>query len=100
MSSATNRKVANFPFLTLDEFEGACKACLPLFQEEPGRDTSTSVKLVRDSRETDNGYGERTCYLTILAHADLQRAMRLEPPGSGEHEADSFSGMEDDLDEV
>ena len=96
MSTAANRTIANFPFLTRDEFEDVCKSCLPLFQEEPGRNMSTSAKLVKDVGEAE----ERTCYLNILTHTDLHSATTLGFDSSGEHDDDHFSGTEDDLDEV
>jgi hypothetical protein len=100
MSIPADRKIASFPFLTQDEFEDVCKACLPLFQEEPGRDTSTSVKLVKDARGAGHMYEEGTCYLSILTHADLHSSTKLGSDDSDEHDIDCFSGMEDDLDEV
>ena len=100
MSILTDQKITNFPFLTRDEFEYVCKACLPLFQDQPGSDTSISAKLVKDARGVDHMYEERTCYLSILTHTDLHYATGLESNGSGEHDVDRFSGMEDDLDEV
>ena len=96
MSTAANRTIANFPFLTRDEFEDVCKSCLPLFQEEPGSDMSTSAKLVKVVGEAE----ERTCYLNILTHMDLHSATKLGSDSSGEHDDDHFSGTEDDLDEV
>lgn len=97
MSTAANRTIANFPFLTRDEFDDVCKSCLPLFQEEPGRDMSASAKLVKDVGEAAE---EGTCYLNILTHTDLHSATKLGSDSSGEHDDGHFSGTEDDLDEV
>jgi len=100
MSIPTDQTIANFPFLTQDEFEDVCKACLPLFQENSGSDTSISAKLVKDARRVDHVGEERTYFLSILTHRDLHSATGLESNDSGEHDVDRFSGIEDDLDEV
>lgn len=100
MSVPADRKISNFPFLTRDEFEDVCKACLSLFQKESERDTLTSAKLVKDAGRADHMCDERTCYLSILTDTDLHCATKLGTDSSGEHDIDRLSGTEDDLDEV
>ena len=100
MTIPADRKISNFPFLTRDEFEDVCKACLPLFQKRSGRDTSTSAKLVNDAEEADHMCEEKTCYLSILTHKDLHGVTKLGFDSSGEHDIERSSVSEDDLDEV
>src|SRR5579871_6593974 len=101
MSISADRKISNFPFLTRNEFEDVCKACLPLFQQKPGMDMSTSAKFVKDSREeADNICEEMPCYLSILTQTDLHCAMKLGSNNSAEYDIDLASFPEDDLDEV
>jgi len=102
MSSSADRKIANFPYLTSDEFEDVCQAGLLLFQEEPGKNASMSAKLVKNARGAAHMYEGSTCYLSFLrtTNADLHYTTRLESDGSDENENDPFSGMGDDMDGV